>query len=83
MRMMMKAVIEDTRAGNEAVRSGSIQESIKGMLEQLRPEAVYFASEDGHRSVIAVFDMTDSSQIPAISEPMSSKLTPEFPSVHA
>jgi hypothetical protein len=70
MRMLMKAVIEDTQAGNEAVRSGSIKESIQTMIEQLQPEAVYFVAENGHRSVFAVFDMADSSQIPAISEPL-------------
>ncbi len=70
MRMMMKAVVGDTAAGNEAIRSGSIQEMIQETLERLKPEAVYFVPEDGHRSFLAVFDMTDSSQLPVISEPM-------------
>jgi hypothetical protein len=74
MRMMMKAVIEDTQAGNEAIRNGSIQETIKAMLEQLQPEAAYFVEDNGHRSVIAVFDMVDSSQLPVISEPMFQKV---------
>ncbi len=70
MRMMMRAVVEDMEAGNEAVRSGSVQKIIQATLDQLQPEAVYFVPEDGYRSVLAVFDMTDSSQLPAICEPM-------------
>ncbi len=70
MRMMMRAVVEDIQAGNEAVRNGSIQDMIQKTLEQLKPEAVYFVPENGYRSVVAVFDMTDSSQLPLISEPM-------------
>ena len=70
MRMMMKAVVDDTEAGNEAVRSGSMQGMIQQTLEQLKREAVYFVPENGHRSMVAVFDMTKSSQLPMLSEPL-------------
>ena len=70
MRMMLKAVV-DTEAGSEAIRNGSIAKVIEQMMEQLKPEAAYFtASEDGQRCCIVVFDMTDSSQLPPISEPL-------------
>ena len=70
MRMMLKAVV-DTEAGNEALRDGSMVKAIEQMMQQLKPEAAYFVgSEDGRRSCLVVFDMTDSSQIPAISEPL-------------
>ena len=70
MRMMLKAVV-DTEAGNEALRNGSMVKAIEQMTQQLNPEAAYFlASEDGQRSCLVVFDMTDPSQIPAISEPL-------------
>src|SRR5215217_5893315 len=69
MRMMLKAVI-DTEAGNENIRNGSMAKVIEQMVQQLNPEAVYFAPEDGQRSCIVVFDMADPSQIPAVSEPM-------------
>lgn len=70
MRMLLKAVV-DTEAGNEALRNGSMLKAIEQMMQQLSPEAAYFVgSEDGQRSCIVVFDMTDPSQIPAISEPL-------------
>ena len=70
MRMMLKAVV-DTEAGNEALRNGSMVKAIEQLMQQLNPEAAYFVgSEDGQRSCLVVFDMTDSSQIPVISEPL-------------
>lgn len=70
MRMMLKAVM-DTEKGNEAIRNGSLGKIIEGVVEQIQPEAAYFAGEDGQRACFMVFDMTDSSQLPAISEPLS------------
>ena len=69
MRMMLKATIE-TQAGNEAMASGSVQQMIQDMLERMKPEAVYFVGEDGQRGLCAVFDMADSSQMPAVAEPL-------------
>jgi hypothetical protein len=70
MRMMLKAVV-DTEAGNEALRNGSMVKAIEQMMQQLNPEAAYFVgSEDGQRTCLVVFDMSDSSQIPVISEPL-------------
>jgi hypothetical protein len=69
MRMMLKAVI-DTEAGNEAARNGQLPKITRGLVEQLHAEAAYFLPEDGQRSCLVVFDMTDSSQIPVIVEPL-------------
>jgi hypothetical protein len=69
MRMMLKAVM-DTEAGNEAARTGQLQEVTRQIVSQLNPEAAYFVSEGGQRSCLVVFDMTDSSQIPVIAEPL-------------
>ena len=69
MRMMLQATI-DTEAGNQTLRTGSMPKVIEQVVEQLKPEAVYFTPKDGQRSMIAVFDMTDSSLLPVISEPL-------------
>jgi hypothetical protein len=69
MRMMLKAVI-DTEAGNEAARKGQLQDITKQLIVQLNAEAAYFVAEGGQRSCLVVFDMTDSSQIPVIAEPL-------------
>jgi hypothetical protein len=40
-------------------------------VERLAPEAAYFLpSEDGHRSCVIVFDMSDPAQVPVIVEPL-------------
>lgn len=69
MRMLLNAII-DTPAGTEAIRNGSLPQTIQTVIEQLKPEAVYFAPQDGRRSMLLVFDMADPSQMPPVSEPL-------------
>jgi hypothetical protein len=69
MRMMLKAVV-DTAAGNAVIADGSISQVIGRLVEELHPEATYFAAEDGQRACFMVFDMTDAATLPSISEPL-------------
>lgn len=69
MRMMLKAKL-DTVAASDSIESGRMPKVMQQTLEQLRPEAAYFGPEDGQRTAFFVFEMEDSSQLPAISEPM-------------
>jgi hypothetical protein len=56
--------------GNAAARSGKLGTTVKGILDDLKPEAAYFtANEFGERCGYIVFDMKETSQIPSISEP--------------
>jgi hypothetical protein len=57
-------------AGNAAARSGTLGSKVKSILDDLKPESVYFvANECGERCGYIVFDMKETSQIPSIAEP--------------
>lgn len=69
MRMLMK-VSFPVEAGNAAARSGTLGTKVKAILDELKPESVYFtANERGERCGHIVFDMKETSQIPSIAEP--------------
>lgn len=73
MRMMLKAQM-DTAAGSKAVQSGRAGELLKETMERLKPEAAYFGPDGGVRTAFIIFDMTDPSELPAISEPLFGEL---------
>ncbi len=69
MRMLLRASIP-VEDGNAAVKAGTLGTTIERILADLKPEAAYFIADDnGQRSASIVFDMQDTSQIPAIAEP--------------
>jgi hypothetical protein len=69
MRMLLKVQM-DTEAANQMAKDGSLQKSMQAAMEQLKPEAAYFAPEDGSRCSYIIFDMEDPSQMPVIAEPL-------------
>ncbi len=69
MRFMLSFRIP-TEKGNAAVRDGSIAQTLQSILEELKPEAAYFADIEGARGGYLVVNMDNASQIPAIAEPL-------------
>ena len=69
MRTMLRWTVP-VEKGNDAIKDGSLIQIIESMLQELNPEAAYFFPDDGKRSGVIVFDMTDPSQIPQIAEPL-------------
>ena len=69
MRMLLRVSIP-VEAGNAAAKAGTLGSTVEKILADLKQEAAYFFPDDnGQRSGSIVFDMKDSSQIPAIAEP--------------
>jgi hypothetical protein len=57
-------------AGNAAAKAGTLGSTVEKILADLKPEAAYFFADDnGQRTGSIVFDMKDSSEIPALAEP--------------
>ena len=68
MRCLMKVAIP-VETGNAAISDGSLGKTIESILADLKPEAAYFAGDNGKRTGFIFFDLKDSSQIPAVAEP--------------
>ncbi len=68
MRCLLKAVIP-VDSGNAAISDGSLPTTIESILADLKPEAAYFAEDNGKRTGFIFFDLKDPSQIPAVAEP--------------
>jgi hypothetical protein len=68
MRFLLKVNIS-VEAGNAAAKAGKLGGTIQSILADLKPEAVYFADDNGQRTAFVFLDMQDASQIPAIAEP--------------
>lgn len=54
---------------NAAVRDGTAGQKMGRILEETKPEAVYFTEEDGQRTAILVINLEDPSRIPFFAEP--------------
>ena len=54
---------------NTLVKDGKAGEIIGKILDNLKPESIYFTEQDGTRGAVAVINVDDSSQIPSFSEP--------------
>ena len=54
---------------NTAVRNGTAGPKIKQILDDAKPEAVYFGERDGKRGGIIIVDLDSPSEIPRFAEP--------------
>ena len=68
MRMLLKASIP-TEAGNAGIRDGSMMKNMGSILEDAKPEAVYFFIENGKRTCLMIIDMNEQTQLPSAVEP--------------
>jgi Domain of unknown function (DUF3303) len=52
------------------LKAGTLGSTIQSIMEELKPEAAYFADMEGGRGGYIVVNMDDASQVPAIAEPL-------------
>jgi len=68
MRMLMQIKIPH-EPFNTAVRKGTAGETLRRILDEIKPEAVYFSEYDGQRGAVLIVDVAEPSKIPALAEP--------------
>jgi hypothetical protein len=68
MRMLLQVKLPH-REFNAAVREGSVGKKISRILEETKPESVYFTEYNGQRGAIMIVDVGEPSQVPAYAEP--------------
>ena len=54
---------------NTMVKNGTAGQKIQQILEDIKPEAVYFTEGGGNRRAILIVDIPDPSKVPAVAEP--------------
>ena len=54
---------------NAAVKDGSAGSKINHILEETKPEAVYFTEYNGRRGAVMIIDIDDPSKVPMFAEP--------------
>ena len=68
MRFLLKITFPVENA-NRASKDGTFEKKLQRIMAGLRPEAVYFAAENGKRTGFLIVNMQETSQMPAIAEP--------------
>lgn len=76
MRMMLKAHLE-VQVANIAMSDGSVEKTIGEVMQYCKPEAAYFCTEGGRRTIYAVFDLAEPSDIVVLAEPLFQNLGAE------
>ncbi|KVO58859.1 hypothetical protein [Burkholderia stagnalis] len=54
---------------NTLMRDGTVGDVVARILDEIKPEAVYFTEQNGARGAVVIVDLNDPSRIPALAEP--------------
>ena len=72
MRPLMTVSIP-VESGNRAIKEGLVEKILSEFHQNHRPEAAYFTTRNGLRTMFLVVDIKDTSYMPAIAEPFFSQ----------
>jgi len=68
MRMLLKIRLPH-ESFNAAVRDGTADAKTSAILEDAKPEAVYFTEMGGCRTVVMIVEVSSPSMVPSLAEP--------------
>lgn len=68
MRMLFKVSIP-VETGNAAAKNGTLGSTVQSILEEAKPEAAYFAEDNGQRTGFIFLEVATESDIPRLAEP--------------
>ena len=68
MRMLLQISIPHDPF-NAAVKDGTAGQKLGRIVDEIKPEAIYFTEQHGQRGAIMIVEMADPSKIPALAEP--------------
>jgi hypothetical protein len=68
MRMLLNVTIPH-EPFNTLVRDGVAGQKIGRILDEIKPEAIYFTEQGGHRGCVAIVEVPEPSAVPKIAEP--------------
>ena len=54
---------------NAAVKDGTAGQKLGRIIDETKPEAIYFTEQQGGRGAVMIVNMADPSNIPALAEP--------------
>ena len=68
MRFMV-TVRWDIEKGNELAKTGKLGPIVQSILQETRPEHVFFRADQGCRSAVLIYDLNSAAEMPRIAEP--------------
>jgi len=54
---------------NSRVNDGTAGDIIGRIINEIKPESIFFTTQDGNRGAVMVVELKDASQVPSIAEP--------------
>ena len=54
---------------NSAIRDGTAGQKLGRIIDEIKPEAIYFTEQRGGRGAVVIVDVPDPSKFPAVAEP--------------
>ncbi|WP_333600204.1 panthothenate synthetase [Flavobacterium sp.] len=66
---MLVNVVLPIEPFNSMVRNGTAGLVIGRIVEEIKPESIYFSEQDGNRGAVLVVEVPNASAIPSIAEP--------------